>query len=265
MNILQTRWIMSEITINLSPSTLPVRFFTASARLPQPDVSRTKEEMSFYQILFVLEGVGMLYSCGKEIPLKKGSAFFLSEGTAYRHEGQNMVTAFLSLKGNGMKAVAERYTENGLFFIETQNPNTWVDRISDYISSYKGGATEERLSALAYTFYLDFFEEGNRKSVTPIDLAISFMENHFSEKISLEDIASFSGISVSGLCHKFKKAYGKTVIEHLLSLRLEWARGYLEANPSSLTKDVARLSGFDDTSYFCHAFKKKYKKSPRGN
>ncbi len=253
---------MSVITINLSPSDLPVRFFTASAHYPQQDMERSSEEMSFCQILFVKEGSGQLFCCDKEFTLKKGSAFFLAEGTAYKHAGKDMVTAFLSLKGEGMKNVAERYTENGIFFVETPNLNVWVSRIADYINTYTGGASEEKLSALAYSFYLDFFEEGTRKKTTPLDLALSFMEKHFSEKIFLEDIAQFSGISVSGLCHKFKKTFGKTVVGHLTSLRLEWARGYIEANPACLTKEVARLSGFDDTSYFCLAFKKKYGCTP---
>lgn len=253
---------MNLITINVTQSTLPIRFFTASAFCPQPDMKRSREEMSFYQILFVVKGEGTLYCNGKSLPLKEGSAFYLSKGTPYRHEGRDMVTAFLSFKGDGMESVSEKYAEDGLFFTTVSNIGVWTARIADFITDYKSGASEERLSSAAYTFCLDFFEEANKKSATPVDCALSYMEKHFSEKISLDDIARASGISVSGLCHKFKKAFGKTVVEHLLSLRLEWARGYIETNPSSLTKEVASLSGFDDTSYFCLAFKKKYGCSP---
>ena len=88
------------------------------------------------------------------------------------------------------------------------------------------------------------------------------MEKTFRENQSLEDIAKIGGVSVSTLCHSFKREYGKTVMEYIVSLRLEWAKGYIVANPSTLVKDVARLSGFEDVSYFCRAFKKKYGSSP---
>ncbi len=254
---------MSSITINVSQSSLPIIFFTASSRLMQPDTERSAEEMNFHQILFILEGKGKLWCLGKEYALKKGCAFYIAKGVPYRHtDDGGLISAFLSVKGDGLFQVQEEYAKVGFLFRENVDASHWAARIENYISTYNRPASSGKLSALAYEFYVDFFEETEKKSSTALDRIISYTEKTFRENQSLEDIAKVGGISVSTLCHSFKKEYGKTVMQHIVSLRLEWARGYIVANPSCLVKDVARLSGFEDVSYFCRAFKKKYGSSP---
>ena len=254
---------MSTITINVSQSTLPINFFTASARWIQSDTERSAEEMNFHQILFILDGKGTLYFNGEEYPLSKGCAFYIAKGVAYRHtDDGGLISAFFSLKGDGLVQVCESYTENGFLFRKNVDVDYWVSRIENYISTYNRFASAGKLSSLAYEFYLDFFEESEKGKSTSLDKILSHIEKTFRENQSLEDIARVGGVSVSTLCHSFKKAYAKTVMEYIVSLRLEWARGYIVANPSCLVKDVAKLSGFEDVSYFCRAFKKKYGSSP---
>ena len=145
---------------------------------------------------------------------------------------------------------------------ESVDVNYWTSRIEKYISTYNRLVSMGKLSAIAYEFFIDFFEETNNKKSTALDKILSHIEKTFRENQSLEDIAKVGGVSVSTLCHGFKKSQGKTVMEHIVSLRLEWAKWYIVANPSCLVKEVAKLSGFDDVSYFCRAFKKKYGSSP---
>lgn len=254
---------MSAITINVSQSSLPVNFFTASSNWAEADLERTADEMNFNEILFVLEGKGRLQCGGEEYPLVRGCAFYISRGIAYTQINDgNLISAFLSVKGEGMELVSKAYTENGFLFLESVDTDYWVSRIEAYISTYNRLASTGKLSSLAYEFFLDFFEKTENRKATSLDKILAHIEKTFRENQSLEDIANVGKISVSSLCHNFKKTYGKTVMEHIVSLRLEWARGYIVANPSCLVKDAAKLSGFEDVSYFCRAFKKKYGSSP---
>lgn len=254
---------MSTIIINVSQSSLPVIFYTASSNWMESDLERTAEEMNFNEILFVLDGKGRLQCGGEEYPLMRGCAFYISRGVAYNQINDGgLISAFLTVKGDGMELVSKTYTENGFLFLESVDTDYWASRINNYISTYNRLVSSGKLSALAYEFYLDFFEETEKKKSTSLDKILSHIEKTFRENQSLEDIAKVGGISVSSLCHNFKKTCGKTVMEHIVSLRLEWARGYIVANPSCLVKDVAKLSGFEDVSYFCRAFKKKYGSSP---
>ena len=151
---------MSAITINVSQSSLPVNFFTASSNWAEADLERTADEMNFNEILFVLEGKGRLQCGGEEYPLVRGCAFYISRGIAYTQINDgNLISAFLSVKGDGMELVSKAYTENGFLFLESVDTDYWVSRIEAYISTYNRLASTGKLSYLAYEFYLDFFEK----------------------------------------------------------------------------------------------------------
>jgi AraC-like DNA-binding protein len=70
-------------------------------------------------------------------------------------------------------------------------------------------------------------------------------------------------MSVSGLCHKFKSEFGKTVVEYILEKRLAYARSLLTSGEAVAVKEVAVASGFDDPSYFSRIYKKHYGKTPK--
>ena len=70
-------------------------------------------------------------------------------------------------------------------------------------------------------------------------------------------------MSVSKLCHDFKKKYNYSVVEYILNLKLSYARNYMFMTPNSRTADVAYLCGFNDVGYFCRRYKKRYGKTPK--
>ena len=96
---------------------------------------------------------------------------------------------------------------------------------TDYIKIY----TDGKLSSLCYSFFVDFFEEAYFENY-PTDKSIIYINKNFTEKITLSDIAKNSGVSVSKLCHDFKKKYGKTVFEYIMDLRLTYAKNIFLTN-----------------------------------
>lgn len=83
---------------------------------------------------------------------------------------------------------------------------------------------------------------------------IDYIRNHYSEKISIEDIAKSVNLSKYYFIHKFKEENGITVNSYLTNVRIEKAIELLDNN--SKTIDVAEKCGFSDEGYFCKVFKK---------
>ena len=111
--------------------------------------------------------------------------------------------------------------------------------------------------------FLEFFESNAHDSDDDyLTKAISFIDKNFTKKITLDEIAKQCGVSVSKLCYDFRQKYGKTVFEHVINQRLNYARAYLSNSSSIRVKDVSLTCGFDDVSYFCKAYKNKFGKSP---
>ncbi|MBQ9976038.1 MAG: helix-turn-helix transcriptional regulator [Clostridia bacterium] len=255
---------MNNFVMDLSCSELPIRFFSGSNYFEDyKTVERNPSLMNFNQILFVLGGSGRLLCQGREYTLSRGNAFYIAKGVGYsQFSDDGLITAFLTAKGKGMDGIRKRYSADGFMLVEATDIDKWVSVITRIIKEYESEATDGRMSSLVYSFFNDFFENAEKLSVSPMERIYKYIDYHLGEKLTLESLARIGDISVSKLCHDFKRCYGKTVMGHIIDKRLDWARVYILANPSALTKEVARLSGFDDASYFCRAYKKKYGHSP---
>lgn len=91
--------------------------------------------------------------------------------------------------------------------------------------------------------------------------AIQHMEIHYSERVSLRDVANELYISPNYFSELFKKETGQTFSDYLLSLRMEKSKTYL-SNIAYKVSDVAGLVGFNDSRYFSSTFKKFFGMTP---
>ena len=91
---------------------------------------------------------------------------------------------------------------------------------------------------------------------------LNFMEQHYSENITLHDLAHKLSLSSSRTCHLVSGYFGKPFSALLLDLRLEKACSFLNGKFLSVN-ETARRCGFSSVNYFSAAFRKKYNISPK--
>ena len=89
-----------------------------------------------------------------------------------------------------------------------------------------------------------------------------YFHNHFSEKISLEQIAKNMYLSPFYISKIFKEEVGDTPINYLIKIRLEHAKELLLSHSNLSIKEIASIVGYDDAYYFSKIFKKYYGYSP---
>lgn len=83
----------------------------------------------------------------------------------------------------------------------------------------------------------------------------SYIEEHFTEEITLEMLASTFYISKYYLTREYKKIYGKTIFQHIITCRINCGKKLLRFSDKSV-EEIAHLCGFNDQSYFARQFKK---------
>lgn len=258
--------LMNEITINILPENfkpLPVTFHTASARFNQLSMDYTGTGPDFYQILIILEGRGVLYCNGETHELRKDCAFFTAIHTQSKYINKGgLVSAFLTVKGDGMSQLIEHFGWGDFKFFPNVNTERWVADLKTIINEYYKTKNESILSALSYSFYINFFEDHQENTFASIDKTALYIEQNFNKMLTLDELAHINKTSVSKLCHDFKKKYGYTIFQHILTLRLNYAHNLLKSTADIKTKDVATACGFDDISYFCRLYKRKFGTTP---
>lgn len=89
----------------------------------------------------------------------------------------------------------------------------------------------------------------------PIRLAQEFIEQNFSEKLTVEELASRFALGRRNLERRFKKATSNTVIEYIQRVKIEAAKMSLESSRENVTEVMYKV-GYSDTKAFRTTFKK---------
>jgi AraC-type DNA-binding domain-containing proteins len=101
----------------------------------------------------------------------------------------------------------------------------------------------------------------NHKLGTKAKDILSYIHNHYSENICIQDIARHTGISRSECFRSFQHFVNKKPIEYLTEYRLSHAANMLRESDKSVVQ-IATDCGFASSSYFGKLFKEKYGVSP---
>lgn len=98
--------------------------------------------------------------------------------------------------------------------------------------------------------------------VPPLVLkAVDYLNNNYTQKTTLEDIADYFFISKGALIYNFNKFLGCSPIDYLLNIRISKAKEML-LNTQKSVNEIAECCGFSSANYFGLIFKKKENISP---
>ena len=126
--------------------------------------------------------------------------------------------------------------------------------------------SEQMLRSLIELFLIglirkyEFFENKDEKqtspSAFPINEIIEYLDNNFTEKITLEELAFLFRTNRSTLCKEFRRATNKSLGEYLADKKIQTAKKLLSQKERSITQ-IADMLNFDSVPYFCEFFKRK--------
>ncbi|KAB1067756.1 helix-turn-helix transcriptional regulator [Tamlana haliotis] len=99
------------------------------------------------------------------------------------------------------------------------------------------------------------------REMKAIRAASAHIEAHFDDQISIAQLCSEFSISPSKLQEGFKLMHGRTVTDHLRTVRVTKAEDYLKNTDMNISEVVYSI-GFSSRSYFSKIFKESYNCSP---
>lgn len=101
----------------------------------------------------------------------------------------------------------------------------------------------------------------NMKSLERMKEVIKYVELHYAEHISVDDVARVATCSSSHFMKSFKETFNCSFIEYLKDYRLTLAARMITQSEGNIL-EVATNVGFDNLSYFTRSFKSKYGVTP---
>lgn len=159
---------------------------------------------------------------------------------------------------------------NNLLFgavIKNYNPSKINEVCKEYESESYGSTMY--IKHLLSCILLDFVREINNENLKAsyskfspaVNKALRYIQNHFAENISLNDVAASVGLSPSYFSSRFHSELNISFQSYIVNLRLKTAAKFLAATNYSVT-DVCYISGFNNYANFTKAFKKQYSVTP---
>lgn len=91
--------------------------------------------------------------------------------------------------------------------------------------------------------------------------AVAYIDKHYADEISVEDVARESGLSESQFRRVFEDVIAKSPIDYITTIRLNAARKLLTTTDKSIA-EIAVEVGFFDQSHFIKAFRRERGTTP---
>jgi len=110
------------------------------------------------------------------------------------------------------------------------------------------------LNELFERFSSHTFKNPHSKHADAIKESLAYLLEHFSEKITLNDVAAHVSFSPTYLCTMFKNEMGQSFKSCLNRIRIEKSKELMPNHDLSIA-DISYKVGFADQSYFARVFK----------
>ena len=95
----------------------------------------------------------------------------------------------------------------------------------------------------------------------PIEQIRAYVQTHYSEKITLDQLSSLFFLTPSYISSMFKSKTGIALVDYITEIRIREAKKLL-LNSEHRVRDIALEVGYEDYTYFCKVFRKLVGKTP---
>ena len=236
-----------------------------------------------FEIVRVRQGTLQLYLNNESHTLKEGQAALIGGGVLHRAEPYDAIYECVVFDLNMLcRQSAGRITDYVLPLLSgdavialldmAHTPMLWaaVDRLFGTMmtgDSYFELCVYAAVAELVYALYREgricppAKQSGVGARKETIITLIDWIEQNYTDSITLAMLAELAGTGEKYLCRFFKAYTGNTPIDYINRLRVE--RACLKMTEGSNITQAAFASGFNDMSYFSRIFKRYKGVTPR--
>ena len=231
----------------------------------------SRNDLQSYLFFVVMKGSGVLIYQNQKYTLTPGSCVFIDCRNPYAHstgteDGESDLwnLRWCHFYGPTMGSVYHKYIERGgrpFFMPPSIQPFTDVldelmcmAKSSDYMRDMK---INSALSNLLLQIMEQSWHPENRRrapkraSLTEVK---NWIDEHFSEHISLEELSKTFYIDKFYMAKSFKAQYGQTIASYITNIRITKAKQLLRFSDMTI-EEISGQIGISDPAYFSRVFR----------
>lgn len=251
----------------------PIEYFYVDDKHPR--YVMTAHWHKKFEIIRVISGSFDVYLDNVEYNLSEGDVLFIEYGCLHRGIPNNCVYECIVFDINMLRKQQNDAVTS--YFLPIIDSSVRIKRVLSKKDDILYSAVNSILYALKhcnpyyelevysglFKLFAQLYSRGyitneakqiRSRQAEKITALIDWIEDNYTEEITLEMLADKCGISQKYLCRIFKNYTDKTPINFINELRIENACHELSVKKNTVTQ-AALLSGFNDLSYFSKTFK----------
>lgn len=231
-----------------------------------------RANLNSFLVIYTISGGGTLRYQGQSYALTPGLACLINCNEHHFYQcADSGQWEFLWMHFNGGNALGyyEEFVKNGFHLLKCRDSLLMESTLRRIVAIHqKADATTELLSSQLITtvlteFLTDTCTCSQSAFVLP-DIVLEtkrYIDKHFREPLSLEQLSAHAHISKYHLAHEFKKYVGIPVNEYIICTRLSYAKELLRFSKLTVG-EIAYETGMNHASYFIRIFKERESVTP---
>jgi len=230
---------------------------------------RRREASEVFSIEMVLEGSMLFTQDEHQYRVGPGSVFLVHldrDNEFYTGPEKQCHRLACSLTGNALNQLLDATGLIAADVIELNDPARVEKLLRQILRVVKEQNSDFRrhASVMAYEMLLELAGSlpQSRRYSPLVKRAVTLMEHHFSQPLSLARLATLAGSSPTSLHREFQRCLGCSPINYFIQLKMNAAQSLLQNTTLQIQEIAARL-GYRDPLYFSTEFSKRFGCSPR--
>jgi AraC-like DNA-binding protein len=243
------------------------------------------DRWDYHKLCLIVKGEGLLETDLGAIPIREHQLLFLPAGMPHRFEdakGRPLTLVMCCFYEQALREVEfagevlDLFRKQFLAAVPYQLTDNYrrvkvMDgfrlMLVEQVHKRAGGEARVWCQLLELLVFLtrawqerDGMRQGNERDHL-IEGVLSYLENNFYRPIKIEELAELANMSYRRFTDYFRRQTGKTVVQYLTEMRVEYAKKLMIETGNILY--AAFETGFGDLAHFYRVFKKITGQTPR--
>jgi len=248
-----------------SPVNEPFLFDSIGYRWNQDRVLRPNG-FPLYHYLQTEQGCGTVRVQGTEYVLNEGEGILIAPFLhhTYARDTEEWLTSFATFTGTLEGCIEKLIGNRPVVFIDREQGALTGELIREIMENWDTLSADTRaLSLRCYGLLMQFTNSRHTRALSDEPLYLRYVapvikeiETFYGSELTVQKLSSKVYVTPQYLSRLFRRFLGYSVYEYLTTFRINKAREFLVSNPRMEVQQIARETGFSDSSHFIAIFKK---------
>ncbi|SDG61657.1 AraC family transcriptional regulator [Marvinbryantia formatexigens] len=262
-----SRYVLDSLATNPVDRSVTRLLYVSTARY-SAEWHSTLHTHPCAELFFITGGCGYLQLASQSIPITTSDVITVNSNVEHTEvSSDELPLEYIVLGIDGLEAVAGDSGEDGYSIVHFQANSElllfYLNNLLKEIESKQPGYNTVCQDLLEVVLLLLMrrsqftvtFVPSSRKSSREAAIVRRYIDNHFKENITLDDLAAVAHVSKYYLAHLFRHAYDTSPISYLLSCRIQESL-YLLTETDLTLSEISQMLGFSSPSYFSQSFRR---------